>query len=162
MNLYEINYEIEACVDAETGEIIDIDRLVELQMAREQKLEGVACWIKNLTAEVKSMKEEEARLADRRKVKERKAESLKRYLSEALNGEKFETAKCAVSFRKNPGKVEVYDTQAAVAWLEENGLGDLVTRPKPEISRKEVGAMLKEGTEVPGCVLMVGMSMSVK
>ena len=33
-NLYDINSEILSCIDAETGEIIDVERLQALQMER--------------------------------------------------------------------------------------------------------------------------------
>lgn len=162
MNIYEIDQAILDCLDTETGEIIDIDRLMDLQMAREQKLENVACWIKNLKAEAEVLKKEETSLADRRKVKENKALRLSQYLSDALGGENFETAKCAVSFRKNPGSVDIYDPQATVAYLEENGMNDLVTYLEPKISRTEVGKLMKAGEQVPGCQMVYGLSMSVK
>lgn len=37
MNLYEIDNAILECVDQETGEIIDTDKLTSLQMARDEK-----------------------------------------------------------------------------------------------------------------------------
>ena len=40
--LYEINQDILDCVDLETGEILDTEKLDALQMEREAKLEGVA------------------------------------------------------------------------------------------------------------------------
>ena len=40
--LYEIDNEILACVDLETGEVIDTERLDALQMEREKKVEAVA------------------------------------------------------------------------------------------------------------------------
>ena len=62
MKLYEIDREIEACIDFDTGEILDSERLDALQMERAAKLEGVACWIKNLTADAKAFREEEKAL----------------------------------------------------------------------------------------------------
>lgn len=50
MTLYEINEAIMACVDVETGEIIDLDRLNALEMERDRKISNVACWIKDLKA----------------------------------------------------------------------------------------------------------------
>ena len=45
MTIYEINEEILNCIDLETGEIIDIDKLNELQLEKDAKIENVACWI---------------------------------------------------------------------------------------------------------------------
>ena len=56
-NLYEINKAILECLDPETGEIID-DRISELLMEKEQKLENIALWIKNLQADVQMFKSE--------------------------------------------------------------------------------------------------------
>ena len=46
--LYEINADILSCVDLETGEILDTEKLDALQIEREAKLEGVALWVKDL------------------------------------------------------------------------------------------------------------------
>ena len=99
MKLYEIDNAIMDCVDMETGEIIDIERLSALQMERDQKIEGIGCWIKNLLSDAKALKEEKDNLAARQKVAENKAASLKEFLSKYLDGEKFKTAKDLVIFR---------------------------------------------------------------
>lgn len=41
-SLYEIDAGILACIDQETGEILDVERLDALQMERRTKIEGVA------------------------------------------------------------------------------------------------------------------------
>ena len=61
--LYEIDQEILDCVDLETGEILDTEKLDALQMEREAKLEGVALWVKDLKAEAAAVKEEADKLA---------------------------------------------------------------------------------------------------
>ena len=75
--LYEINNAILECCDTETGEILDVERLQQLQLEKGQKIEGVALYIKNLDAEAAALKTEEAALAERRKAKENKAKRLK-------------------------------------------------------------------------------------
>ena len=52
MKLYEIDNAIYECVN-EDGEVIDPEKLEELQMERDKKIEGIACWIKELAAEAK-------------------------------------------------------------------------------------------------------------
>ena len=47
MTLYEIDNAILDCIDLETGEIIDVDKLNELQLEKETKIENVALWIKD-------------------------------------------------------------------------------------------------------------------
>ena len=51
MNLYEIDAAITACIDPETGEVLDEEALNALHMERSAKVESVALWIKNLNAE---------------------------------------------------------------------------------------------------------------
>ena len=67
MTIYEIDQAIMECVDLETGEIIDTDKLNELELERESKIEGVACWIKDLKAEAEALKNEKQALAERQK-----------------------------------------------------------------------------------------------
>lgn len=161
MSIYEIDQTILSLVDPETGEILDAEAFDHLQMERESKLENIACWIKNLVAESAALRAEEMNLAERRKVIERKTERLKKYLSEALNGEKFQTAKCAVTFRK-VSRVEIADACAAATWCEDNGLGDLVVYREPTVSKNELAKLLKAGTEIPGAAIAEGISMGVK
>lgn len=47
--IYEINEQIMQCIDFETGEVIDADKLDALQLEKDKKIENIACWIKNLT-----------------------------------------------------------------------------------------------------------------
>lgn len=161
MNLYEIDAAITALVDPETGEIADFARLEELSMARDTKIENVACWYKNLTAEANAIRDEEKALAERRHSAERKADSLKRYLSTALNGEKFQSPKCAVSFRRTTS-VKVEDTGAFVEWAEKNGRRDYLKYSTPEPDKTKLGQSLKLGIEIPGVELSENLSVGVK
>lgn len=108
MTLYEIDTKISECIDCETGEVIDFDRLSGLAMERENKLEGVALWVKNLEATAKAIKAERDALKSREEQAERKALALREWLSRALEGEKMETARVKVSYRKSTA-VEVDD-----------------------------------------------------
>lgn len=104
MKLYEIDNLIENFefnIDEETGEILNAEELDELQMARDEKIEGVALWIKNLTAEAEAVKAEKKAMDDRQKRLEKKAESLKGYLTYALAGQRFSTPRVDMSFRKS-------------------------------------------------------------
>lgn len=100
MNLYQIDEEIMKCVDMETGEIVDAVMLDQLQMDRNTKIENIACWIKNLNADVEAFKKEKQTLAERQKAAENRVESLKKYLAYHLAGQKFSTPRVAISFRK--------------------------------------------------------------
>lgn len=161
MNLYEIDQAILELVDQETGEITDFNKLNELSMARDQKLENVACWYKNLVAETKAIRDEEKSLAERRQALEHKADGLKRYLSDALHGEKFQTPKCAVSFRHTTA-VQIVDMDALVDWAERYGRHELLKYSAPVPDKTEIGKNLKLGVEIPGTELAENLSIGVK
>ena len=99
-------------------------------------------------------------MAERRKVLENKAEGLKRYLSDALQGQKFQTSKCVVSFRKTPS-VELTEPALAIAWAQTHGHGEIVTYAAPTISKTELKKLLKT-EEIPGAELVYSMSCGVK
>lgn len=161
MNLYQIDSALAECVDAETGEILDVEKLLKLNMAREQKIENIALWIKNDVSEAKAIREEEQILAARRQALERAAESKKKYLDSVLNGEKFSTPRCSISYRKTIS-VEVSDMSAVVAWMLANGHDGEVTYNAPTVSKTDLALLLKNGAEIDGATLVHGMSMGVK
>ena len=108
MTLYEIDSAIMDCVDEETGEIIDLEKLEALNIERDKKVEGIALAVKNYAAEAKAIKEEEEKLAKRRRSCENAAQRCKDYLSHALDGEKLKTARVSV-FYKNSESVAIDD-----------------------------------------------------
>lgn len=153
MTLYEINDEIMSCVDMETGEVIDAEKLTDLQMAFDEKVENVALWIKNLLADAKAIKDEKDALADRERVCKNKAESLKAYLASALDGQKFSTPKVAISWRKSDA-VEI--TDALTIPPEYWRLKD------PEIDKAGIKKALKAGTAVEGARLVQSNNIQIK
>lgn len=159
--LWEINTEIMECFDAETGEIFDVEKLESLHLEREQKIENIALYVKNLTSEAAAIRAEEKALAERRKAKENKAESLKQYLSFALDGAKFETPKVNVSFNKSSG-VKVTDKEDLIHWLEFSGLDDCIRYKTPEPDLNKVKALLKQGEKVEGAELENRENINIK
>lgn len=153
MNLYEIDSAIMDCVDMETGEIIDMEALEDLQMERNKKIEGIGCWIKNLLADAKALKEEKDNLAARQKAAENKAASLKAYLSSYLNGEKFKTAKVAISYRKSDS-VDI--AEGAVIPEEYLKYSD----PTPD--KIGLKAALKSGEKIQGISLVTSNNIQIK
>lgn len=158
MTIYEIDQAIMECIDLETGEIIDTDQLDKLQMEREKKLENVACWIKELKVEAEALKNEKQALAERQKVAENKAESLKKWLAYALQGEKFKTTKCAISFRKSEA-VEVTDEGLNNLMKEHD---ELLTYKAPEPNKTAIKQAIKDGLNVPGVQLVQNVSTIIK
>ena len=153
MNLYEIDNAILNCVDMETGEVVDLDKLTTLQMERDQKIENIGCWIKNLLADVEALKAEKENLAKRQKAAENKAASLKGYLSRYLAGEKFKSARVAISYRSN-SSVDI----AEGAVVPEEYLK--YSEPTPD--KVGLKAALKSGKEYPGITLVTSQSIQIK
>lgn len=160
-NLYDIDMAIMALVDQETGEITDWEAFEALQMDRERKIENIAVWIKNLMSDAAAIREEEKALAARRQNLERMAETRKRWLSQALGGQKFSTSRCVVTFRNTP-VCRVMDPAAAIEWAETHGHKDCVTYKAPDVAKTELIKLLKAGTEVPGAELAYSESVGVK
>ena len=158
MEIYKINQAILDCIDAETGEIIDAEMLDKLQMEKSEKIENVACWIKDLKAEAEALKAEKMAFAERQRVAENKAESLKKWLAYALQGEKFKTTKCAISFRKSEA-VEVTDEGLNNLMKEHD---ELLTYKAPEPNKTAIKQALKDGLNVEGVQLVQNISTIIK
>ena len=158
MTLFEINEAIQNAIelgcDPETGEILDASALDQLYMDRDAKIENICMYIKDLNAEVYALKTEEKRLLERRKVSERKAESLKNYLQAMLGGQKWKSARAVVSYRKTQSVV-VDDLDAIpVEYMRIK----TVTEPDKMVIKDA----LKDGKEIAGVHLEERQSMSVK
>lgn len=140
--LYEIDAEILECVDTETGEIVDEERLNALEMERDKKIEGVILWRKDLLAEAEAVKAEGAKLYKRGKGCENKAEQLKKWVEFALAGDKFKTDRCSVSYRKTSSIVidDVYALPQDV-WKEMS---------EDWISKTKIKEAIEAGKDVKG------------
>lgn len=141
MSIYDIDAAIVSLIDTETGEVSDEEAFDALQMERDKKVENIGLWFKDLTAEAKAIKEEEANLAARRKIVENKAERLKHLLEYALNGDKFSSPRLKVSYRKS-ATVEL--SQSFTKWAEENA-DDLLTYSEPKPNKTAIKAAIKDG-----------------
>lgn len=153
-SLYEINQAISECIDTETGELIDTERLEHLTMEKGEKIENVACWVKNLTAEAAAYNAEKKVFAEREATALKTAESLKKWLAVALEGQKFSTAKCAVSFRKSEA-VMVDDINLIPAEM-------LRVKTTYEPDKTAIKNAIKSGREINGCMLVENSNIQIK
>ena len=160
--LYEIDAAILAAVDQETGEILDVEKLDALQMEREQKLEGVALWVKDLKAEAAAVKEEADKLTARKKALDNKIESIKTWLLIALDGEKLKTPRCNVYYTYNT-KVAVADEGKLIEFLQTlNEPEQFLKFHEPELRKNEIKQALKDGTIIHGAELEETESVVIK
>lgn len=145
--LYELTAALdgfELQVDEETGEITNFDELDALQMERDEKVENVALYIKNLLSDAEAYKREKESFLKKQQEAQRKADSLKEYLAFNLKGEKFKTDRVQISYRKSES---VNITDMAELPVEFKVMD--VTADKRSIKQA-----IKEGQTIPGAELV--------
>lgn len=165
MTLYEINTQIENIlsnmeIDESTGEVlVDTTLLESLQIAHDVKIENIACYIKNLKSDVEQLKIEEKNLSSRRKSKEKMAERLTNLLDSDLQGRKFETARCKVSYRKSTTTKVDEDV-----FLDKykNDPFMCVTNIEYKYDKAELKKMIRAGQVIEGVKLVESNNISVK
>lgn len=160
-SLYEIEQSILDCIDTETGEIIDAEKLNELMIEKEVKIENVALWVKNLLSDADAFKAEKDAFAEREKAARNKAENLKQWLSMALDGQKFSTSKVQISFR-NSESVEIEDEKKFVDWAWDNERDDLLTYKDPTPNKTAIKQLLKSGKTLNGVSIVKNQNIQIK
>ena len=161
MNLFQIDEAVlgiinnmSNCFNEETGEIIDEElylqtqqELEQLQITQEKKIESLACYCKNLQAEVQALETEANAFLLRRTKKANALKRVKEYLSSYLNYKhikKIELPKAVLSFRKSE-VLEIVDENQAMEFAKAN---KLVRYKEPEIDKTGLKKYLKESGEV--------------
>lgn len=121
------------------------DTLESLNDAIEDKAVGYAKVIRNLEAQANAIKDEEKRLAERRKSLENNIKRLKESLQEAMissDMKRIKTELFSFNIQKNPPSVFVRSEHA----IPKN----YFVEQAPVLDKKSLLADLKEGKEVPG------------
>lgn len=150
--LYEINKDLADCIDAETGEIVDVDKYESLGMAREEKIENILLWVKNLRSDAEAYKAEAKSFSDKQKAAENKADNLQGWMESVLDGEKFKTNRVQVTYRRSES-VKIDDDAK---------LPEAFVRVKAEPNKAELKRFLKQGGKVEGARLEQRTRMSIK
>lgn len=152
MNLYEIKREILDCIDFETGEIIDYEKLEALSIEKDEKIENILLWIKNLKAEAAALQAEKLNFAQRQKVCENQIERLEKYITDILGGEKWESAKVKASFRKSE-KLKL--SEGAV-------IPEEFKKHKFDVDVTGLKAAIKEGQSFDGITIETQQNLQIK
>jgi hypothetical protein len=148
MKLYEIMQELElALTPDENGEITQeqLDAFEQLELAKNEKIENIACWIKNLRADADAIWAEVKVLVERRKVKENQANYLQSLLSNFLKGEQFESARCRIGYRKSE-QIEITNEKLLPKefWVVKKDVSKTLIRDAILAGQKVKGASLVE------------------
>ena len=154
--LYDLVREIEDFefeVDEETGEILNAEDLDKLELEKNEKIEQLCLWIKNLKSDAAAYKAEKDSFAKKQKVAENEAESIKNYIAYILAGENFKTDRVTVSYRRSE-QVECPD----MSLVDD----DYLRFKEPELDKTKIKKALKDGIKVGGCMLVERQNMQIK
>lgn len=141
-------------IDGETGEVFNKKYLDNLRIAKNRKIENIACWIKNLQAEIEAYKKEEENFRIRRKQAENRIENLKWYLTEWIPGEKIETPRVKISWRKSE-VVNILDENLIPSGYKSQKITEV-------IDKKEIKRAIKSGMVVAGADIKVNENIQIK
>lgn len=168
-SLYEIDGALlrmmEESVDPETGEFCpDQEAWDRLQLEWKVKIENTALHIKDLEGDIAKykaeLKSQTERLTAVIRAMEKKADWLKGNLTRSLEGQRFQTPRCDIRFRKSEA-VTVTDETATINWAKE--FAPDVLRYKPvTLSLADLKAEMKKGTEIPGAELTGRTNISIR
>ena len=141
-------------IDEETGEVFLTEDLDKLDVERTEKFENVALYVKNLKYEAEAIKSEIDNLKSRAEIKNKKAEKLTNYLDKVLCGEKLETPKVALSYRKS----------TAVKIENEELLPDefMTIKIDKKPNKVAIAKLLKNGETITGCELIEKQNLQIK
>lgn len=120
------------------------------------KLENIAKLIKSIEVDVKGFKEEEKRLADRRKSSENRITNLKEYVEGAMR---------ATGIKKVNGKVFTLGIQKnapSVEITDENSIPEEYFILEKKLVKKKVLEAHKEGRKVPGTTIKRTESLRIR
>ncbi|MFV3012949.1 siphovirus Gp157 family protein [Clostridium botulinum] len=120
------------------------------------KLENVAKVIKSIEIDAKGLKEEEKRLADRRKSLENRIVNLKEYAENSMRATGITKIKGKVftlGIQKNTPRVEI---------TEEESIPEEYFEIEKKLVKKDILAALKEGKEVPGVAIKRTESLRIR
>jgi CRISPR/Cas system CMR-associated protein Cmr5 small subunit len=165
-SLYEISADYQNLLDAiENGEIPEdaiTDTLDAVLGTYDEKLDNIACMIKNQLAESEGVKSEADKLTARAKSLNNSANRLKTYLAEIMlkdGREKFTSNRNKISFRLSKS-VEVQP--GITAWAKENNRNDLLKFTDPEPNKSAIKTALESGQEIPFATIAQHQKIQIK
>ena len=171
MKLYEYAEDFKALFDSlddmsgdEELEQAWFDTLESVEAEFDDKAENVIAYIKELESQAAALKEQEKAFAERRRAKEHHAERLKKYLLDCMNATdrvKIDRPMGCATVRNNAESPRFADEEKFIMWAIANA-DDLLTYPKPKISKTAVKDYIRAGGKIPGVTLERSQSVVIK
>lgn len=140
------------------------DTLTAIEGEFDAKAENIAVYIKNMSAEVIALKQEEDALKRRRLAFEKSVERMKAYLlgsMHAVGRLKIDMPRARLSIRKNAESLVVDDNAAFIEWAQAKN-NDLLKYAPPEIRKTEAKKLVQAGVRLPFVHLTRTESLTIK
>lgn len=160
--LYELTDMYQNIWNLVENEDIDLDNLEmalkTIEDSLESKAEGIAKIIKSIESDAAVLKEEETRLASRRKALENKKENIKSYLKEQLSLagiDKVKTPLMTIALQNNPPSVNVIEEDKIPKQYK-------VETVSISLARREMLEALKAGAVIPGVEIKQEKSLRIR
>ena len=158
--LYELTGQYAELLSAiESGDIPEeaiSDTLEALGGELDEKIDSVACIIKQLDSEAIAIKAEKAKLADRQSVKEHQRDRLKDYIRQAMQlagKKKVETSRNCVSVGKAQPKAVITNLDALKS---RNDIWKPYDYRETNVDKTSLKTLLQAGEQIPGASLQDG------
>lgn len=167
MTLYEIADQYQQMLtemeEYDLPEEVILNTMECIQDTADDKIDAIASIIKNLTGDIRALKEEAAALTARAKTKQNNVDRLQQYLTNYLPmigyaDKPFENNHHKVSFRKSK-QVEVLPE--FIKWAEQNA-EDLLRYKEPEPDKTKIKEAINAGEELPFAQIVERKNLQIK
>lgn len=162
-NAFEIKAELISalaeCIDPETGEIIDPERLLKAQISFKDKIDGLVLYAKEKRAKGELIKKTISDMEKRAKAFENEAKSLENLVKALLDGNTYESTIVKISY-KTSHSIEITNKTAFDLFAMEHPEYLLETEIKPD--KASIKLAIANGESIPGCELVTKRNMQIK
>jgi len=160
-SLFEIDADIRAFLDGlyysvdEDGTLpeADFEKINELNAERDRKIDNIALYYKECIADAAALKAESDKLKARAEIATNKAERLKKYLAQSMDGKPYESARNKISWRSSQS-VEIDEDQLPKKYFIKK------TTEAPD--KKGLKELLKSGKKIKGARLVDNNNIQIK
>ena len=166
MKLYELADKYRELLDAiDAGEIDENaieDTLEAIGGVFDEKIEQMACMVKEMDRNAENLKAEAAKISERAKRVAKSSDRIKEYMAFCMRStgkDRINTVRAVVSFRRSE-RLNVTDEAALRHWLFHHD--EYLNYKDPEINRYAIKLALKDGMDVPGAEVATFSNIQIK